>query len=118
MIIAQNPTNPWGQVPPPPGVISFAGGQVGGIAILLNIILRTLIVIAGIYAVINLVLAGLSFISAGGDAKRIQDATAKIWQSLLGLLIAAGAFLIAAIIGQVLFGDPGALLRLRIFRPS
>ncbi|OGM04002.1 hypothetical protein A2715_03905 [Candidatus Woesebacteria bacterium RIFCSPHIGHO2_01_FULL_39_32] len=115
MKIAQNP---WGPVNPPDFLQAFDGGGVGGIAVLLNIILRTLIVVAGIYAVINLVIAGLAFISASGDPKRISDATAKIWQSLLGLLVAAGAFLIAAIIGEILYGNPGALLNIQYFTPQ
>ena len=97
--------NPFGKVTTPPWLAAFGGGSVSGIAILINIVLRTLIVFAGIYVVLNLILAGYGFISAGGDPKRIQDATAKIWQSLLGLVVAAGAFLIAAIIGEILYGD-------------
>jgi hypothetical protein len=73
---------------------------------------------AGIYAVLNLVLAGYGYISAGGDPKRIQDAGNKIWHSVLGLVVAAGSLVIAAVIGQILFNDPGALLRLRYFSPN
>ena len=110
--------NPFGKVTTPPWLAAFGGGSVSGIAILINIVLRTLIVFAGIYVVLNLILAGYGFISAGGDPKRIQDATAKIWQSLLGLVVAAGAFLIAAIIGEILYGDPGALLNIQYFTPQ
>lgn len=107
----------FGTVQPPPGVSRFAGGQAAGVTVLVNILLRTLIVIAGIYAIIQLILAGYGYISAGGDPKRIQDASSKIWQSILGLVIAAGAFVIAAVIGRILFGDPNALLQLQIFTP-
>lgn len=99
----------WGPVTRPPGVT----GGLGGLQSLINIGIRTLIVAAGIYAVINIVLAGLAYISAGNDPKKIGDAGARIWQSLLGLTIAAGSFVLAALVGELLFGDPQALLQLK-----
>ena len=114
MEIAQNP---FGRINPPPGVARFSGGQITGVPTLLNIILRTLILGAAIFAVFNLVLAGYAYLSAAGDPKRIQVATEKIWQSLLGLTVAAGAFVLAGVIGQILFGDPNALLQFRYFTP-
>lgn len=107
----------FGTVKPPPGVNQFKGGTAEGVPILVNIVLRTLIVFAGIYAIIQLILAGYGYISAGGDPKKVQDATSKIWQSILGLTIAAGAFVIAAVVGQILFGDPDAILQIQIFSP-
>lgn len=109
--------NPWGRVPVPTWLVPFAAGNVNGLQILLNIILRTLIVGAGIYTVLNLILAGYAYLSASGDPKRIQDAGAKIWHSILGLVVAAGAFVLAAVIGQILFNDPTALLQLKYFTP-
>ncbi|OGD83782.1 hypothetical protein A2165_01200 [Candidatus Curtissbacteria bacterium RBG_13_40_7] len=106
-LIAQD----WGTVPPPPGITT----DLSGLQQVITIFLRTLIVIAAIYAVLNIILAGYTYISAGGDPKKIQDATAKIWQSVLGLVVAAGAFALAAIIGQILFGDSNALLQLKYF---
>ena len=105
-----------GTVPPPPWLARI-GGNIGGLQILANILFRSLIALAGIYTVFNLILAGYADISAGGEPKRIQDATAKIWQSVLGLAVAAGAFLLAAIIGEVLFGDPNMIIQLQYFTP-
>lgn len=109
--------NPWGTVNPPPGVASYPNGP-AGLSTLLNIILKTLIVGAGIFATINLLLAGYTFMSAGGDPKKIEEAWAKIWQTLLGLTVAAGAFVLAAIFGKLIFGDYNALLQLKIFTPK
>ncbi len=103
-----------GNITPPPG---FPSADIIGLQKLLNIILRTLIVGAGIYAVLNIILAGYGFLSAAGDPKRISDATNKIWHSILGFVVAAGSFVLAAIIGQILFNDPNALLQLRYFKP-
>lgn len=111
--------NPFGTVAPPPGVNSLApGGNIAGLQVLLNIILRTLIVGAGIYAVINFILAGYLYLGAAGDTKRIGDATNKIWHSIIGLIVAAGAFVLAGIVGQILFGDSGAITGLRFFTPN
>ncbi|KKQ52952.1 hypothetical protein A2865_02445 [Candidatus Woesebacteria bacterium RIFCSPHIGHO2_01_FULL_39_17] len=115
MRIAQNP---WGVVNPPSWLSAFGGGTIQGIPILINIILRTLIVGAGIYTIINLILAGYAYLSAAGDAKRIADATNKITHSIIGLVVAAGAFVVGGIISQILFGDPAYLLQLRFFSPQ
>jgi len=106
----------FGTVGAPAGITKFGSG-VGGISILLNIVLRTMIVIAGIYAVFNLILAGYAYISAGGDSKAIAGATAKITQTLIGLTVAAGAFVIAGVISQILYGNPGQILNIQVFTP-
>jgi len=108
---------PFGRVQPPPGVNQFAGGSVGGIAILINIIFRTLIIGAGIFAIFNFILAGYGYLSAGGDPKKISDAGSKITMSVIGLTVAASAFLIAGLLGLILFGDAGAILNFGYFQP-
>ncbi len=109
--------SPFGTINAPPGVENIGGGTIQGIPILLNIILRTLIVGAAVYALFNFILAGYSYISAGGDPKKVADAGSKITQSVIGLTLAAGSFVIAAILGEILFGDPGAILNLKFFTP-
>ncbi len=96
----------------------YPGGVEGGaIGKFLNIIFQSLIVIAGVYAVINLILAGYAFMSAGDDPKKVAGAWAKIFQTLLGLAFAAGAFVLAAIFGQLIFGDYMFLLKPTIPTP-
>jgi hypothetical protein len=107
----------FGQIKPPPGVEKFGSAQQGGIGKFLNLIFQSLIVIAGVYALINLVLAGYAFMSAGDDPKKVAGAWAKIWQTLLGLAFAAGAFVLAAIFGQLLFDDPMFILKPTIPTP-
>ena len=53
--------------------------------------------------------------SAGDDPKKVQGAWQKIWQTLIGLIFAAGAFVIAALVGQLIFKDANALLQIKIF---
>src|SRR3989304_3287981 len=108
----------FGEVNPPPGVENFPSVAGGGVTQFLNIIFRTLIVIAGLYAIFNLIIAGYMFMSAGDDTKKVAGAWSRIWQTLLGLGVAAGAFVLAAIFGQILFDDYTYLLQFRLFRPQ
>lgn len=91
--------------------------QGSGLILLLNNLLKFTIVIAGLYTFWNILSAGYMFMSAGGEAKNITKAWDKIWQSLVGLLLVAGSFILAAIFGYIIFGDTRALLQPRIFTP-
>lgn len=117
-LLAETNNSIFGEVEAPPGVRELSGGSLEGLPLFINMILKLLIVGAGIFAVINLVLAGYAFMSAGDDPKKMAGAWAKIWQTLLGLAFAAGAFVLAAIFGQLIFKDPTALLQFKIFGPE
>jgi len=82
-----------------------------------NNILKLVIVGAGIFAFINIIIAGYTFMAAGGDTKKIDAAWAKIYNSLIGLLFVAGSFVLAALFGWLLFKDPTAILNPKIYGP-
>ncbi len=105
-LLAQN--NPFGTVQNPPTALGTDPGTAIGKVIQMAIWL--IIIGASIYALFNLLLAGYGFMSAGDDAKKIAEAWAKIWQTMLGLAITAGAFVLAAIFGQLIFNDPTFIL--------
>ncbi len=110
--------NPFGPVSPPAGLSSRFGTDAGiAIGRLIGLALRVMVIVAGIYAVVNLIFAGYAFMSAGDDSKKVAGAWAKIWQTLLGLAVAAGAFVLAGIFGQLIFGDPMFLLKPTIPTP-
>lgn len=96
---------------------NYANFQGGGLARFITNIISLLIVAAGIYAVFNFIAAGYSFMSAGGDAKKVADAWAKIWQTLLGVTFAAGALIIGALVSQILFGSPTEIFNIRVYGP-
>ncbi len=106
-----------GEITQPAELSAFGNVESGGIGSLLNLILNILIIVAGIYALFNFIFAGYSFLSAGGDPKKIELAWAKIWQSILGLTIAAGSFILAAIFGRLIFGDASFILSPNIPTP-
>lgn len=96
----------FGNISPPPGVdkfVSKAGGQGAGLFLLISNLFKLAGVIAGIYFLFQIITAGYQYISSSGDSRVVEKAWAQIWQSILGLIIVAGAFLIAATIGR-LFG--------------
>jgi hypothetical protein len=114
--------SPFGSIEMPPGVSRYSplggSGQAAGLVPFLNNILKLFLIIGGVYALINIILAGYGFLSAGDDPKKIQSATAKIWQSLIGLLIMAGAFALAAIFGYLIFGSVTAILIPHVYGPG
>ncbi len=86
------------------------GSEGGGLVLMINNTLRLVFIVAGMYAFINILIAGGKYMTAGGDAAKIEECWAKIWQSFVGLIIMIGAFALAVVIGQLFFGDAGALL--------
>lgn len=107
----------FGEVTLPAGLEKLGEGPTA-IVTLLNIVLRLLVVAGGIWALLNIIIAGYQFMTAGGDPKQVSSAWARIWQSMVGLILVAGSFLLAAIIGQLLFGSPTAILSPEIFVPK
>jgi len=108
----------FGHIAPPPGVDRYGGTGGAGLITLLNNIMKLLIAGAGIYAVLNLIIAGYEFISAGGDTDKVTKAWNKIWQSALGLAIAGGSFALAAIFGRIIFGNYDAILNPSVYGPN
>jgi len=91
--------------PPQPikNLNSEAGGESGGgIFILLNKIFTLIGIAAGVFFLIQILLAGFAYISASGDQKKTEAAWSKIYQSIIGLVIVSSAFVIAAVIGNIL----------------
>ncbi len=112
-----------GEINPPPAIqkwlnISSGGSQqVPGLLYFANALLKLIITLAGLFAFLNIIIAGYQYMSAGGDSKKIGEATSKIWQSLMGLLLVAGSFVLAVIFGWLLFGDATAILMPKIYGP-
>lgn len=109
--------NPFTTLGGPAGLTGSTNGT--GLIVLLGTFVKFAMVLAGVYTFWNLISAGFMFISAGGEPKNISKAWAKIWQSVVGLLVVAASFLLAVIIGFLIYGPDNAfiLIRPRIFQP-
>jgi hypothetical protein len=105
--------NPFGTIKPAQSAFGDSSPELA-IGKLIQTVIWILIIGAGIYALINLILAGYSFMSAGDDSKKVAGAWAMIWQTMLGLALAAGAFVLAAIFGQLIFGQWDFILNPKI----
>jgi len=57
-------------------------------------------VIAGIVLIFRIITAGYAYLSAMGDAKKVQAAGDTITQSVLGLVVVAAAFIIASLVAR------------------
>jgi hypothetical protein len=105
----------FGFISPPPGISNYQGVKQGGLISFLNNIITLLITLAGLFAFINLILAGYQYLSANGDPQKITQAGNKILQSLIGLAIVAASFIIAALVGYLLFKDASALIKPKFY---
>lgn len=110
----------FGTIDAPAGVAKYntaALGETGsdiGLILFLSNIIRIATVVAGIWVMINFILAGWSYITSAGDSKAATDASAKMTNSLIGLAIIIGSYTLAAIIGLVFFGDASYILNPQI----
>jgi len=109
-LLAQN----FGQITAPSALQGYGTDPGSAIGKLIQTIIWLLIIGAGLFALFNFILAGYSFLSASDDSKKVAGAWSMIWQSALGLAVAAGAFVLAAIFGQLIFGDPTFILNPKI----
>lgn len=89
-----------------------------GVTALMTNILRLVFVVAGVYALFNFIIAGYQYMMAGGDSKALASAWARIWQTLLGLIIIVASFALAALFGYILFGNAGFILNPVIYGPE
>ena len=80
---------------------------------LISGIIGFLTVMAALWFLIRFILAGFTWISAGGDKTRLEDARGRIYNALIGLLIVVGAWVIAGVVGSIVGIDilnPGQIL--------
>ncbi|MFZ2152846.1 MAG: hypothetical protein WAV41_02180 [Microgenomates group bacterium] len=79
----------------------YTGTQGQGLFKFIGNVLKFTGTIGGIYMIIQLITAGFAYISASGDPKLTTTAWTQIWQSILGMVIIASAFVIAAIVERL-----------------
>ena len=86
-----------------------------GLFDLLSNIFKLAGVVAGIFFVAQLIIAGYGYISASGDPKKTEAAWNKIVQSIIGIAIVAGAFIVASVVGAILGID---IINPQIYGPN
>lgn len=89
---------------PPPFKISdnFSPAKFLTIGQLFTTIITILTGVAGIISVFFIILAGIRFITAGGDEKKVASAQATITYAIIGLVVTALAFIILQVVQRFL----------------
>lgn len=77
----------------------------GGLTAFVGNIITLLITIAGIFTLVNFIMAGYLYLSSNGEPQKLTAAGNKMLQSLIGLAIISGAFIISGLIGYIFFKD-------------
>lgn len=65
-------------------------------------ILGVMTIVAGLWFLFRLIIGAYAYMSAGGEAQKIQDATKQITNALIGLIIVVLAYAFLSLIGRLL----------------
>lgn len=86
-----------------PGIgITVVGDGVVQLDKIISTIIGVLTLVAFIYFVIQVILAGYAFISGQGDEKKIESARKRLTDGVLGITIVILAFGITALLAKIL----------------
>lgn len=94
-----------GTLNPPESVIK----RTADVGNFMSAIISFIVVIAGVYALWQLLTGGLGYITSNGDKAKVQEASQKMLMAILGLFIIAASFIIAAVVSRLLFGDSNVI---------
>jgi hypothetical protein len=86
----------------PPAVIQSYGTS-GGLVVLTSNLLRLAVIVGGLLALFNIVMAGYTYLTSSGDSKAHEKVMSKLTMSLWGIVLMIMAPALMAIAGWVLF---------------
>lgn len=89
----------------------------GGLTTLVSNLIKFAIVAAGLFAFVNMIVAGWQYLGSNGQPEMIAAAWRRMYMSLIGLAVMVASFAIAALAGQLLLGDYTAILNPKIYGP-
>ena len=79
------------------------GGVLTAITQIFSKVIGLVTIVAGLYFLIQFLIAGFSWISSGGDPQKIAEARGRITNALVGLTLVVGAIAIMKVVG-IFFG--------------
>jgi hypothetical protein len=91
----------FGTIDPPLQNAYFQTTQGEGLFLFISNLFKLAGVIAGMFLIVQILTAGYGYLSANGDIKKTEMAWNKIWQSALGMVIIASAFVLAGIVSRL-----------------
>lgn len=110
VLFAITPTadNLFGTIEAPEGVKAYqakVGPDEIGIILFFSNIIRLITIFAGIWTMLNFVLAGWIYITGADDKDAGSKVSTKMLNSVMGLAIVALSYTIAALVGLLIFGN-------------
>jgi hypothetical protein len=105
----------FGSIKAPPGVdkwqeqVEQQGGSIG-IFLFISQLIKLITVVAGIWTMFNFIFAGWTYITGSGDSSAGEKVSKRMTNSVVGLVIVALSYSIAALIGLLIFGEAGFFL--------
>lgn len=116
-LLATSPV--FGTIDAPPGVSSYDKGAGGfGLTLFISNLIKLATIAAGLWTLLNIVLAGYEYITGSGDSGAHQKVRQKITMSIIGLAIIVFSYTLMAIIGLIFFGDAGYILSPTVTGPT
>ena len=111
-VFAETPEEIVGEINVPKGVDLFNNDIGGGIGIVLFIsnMIRFVIILGGIWALINIFLAAFLYLAGEGKADTHSKVSSKFTMSIIGLLLMIVSYTVAALVGQIFYGDSNYIL--------
>jgi hypothetical protein len=97
----------FGNIEKPPGISNFESGVEGEIGVLnfFSVLLQVATVVAGLYVLLNFILAGYEYITSQGDTGAHAKVRQNVTNSVIGLIIIAISYTVVAVLGLLLFGS-------------
>jgi hypothetical protein len=109
----------FGIIKAPPGVAEFNAQAEGGVGIIIffSNLIKLIAVVAGLWTMLNFILAGFTYITSADNPSAVEKIGSKLTLSVVGLGIIVASYTIAAIIGLLLFGDATFIINPQIPTP-
>lgn len=98
ILSTSNPTDKLSQI------ATKSGYGESDLSSVVGLVIRTALSILGTIFIVMIVVAGIKWLSAGGDEKEVSTAKAYIKRAIIGLVITVSAWAIWAFISRVLAG--------------
>ncbi|MEK7458152.1 MAG: hypothetical protein AAB612_01545 [Patescibacteria group bacterium] len=114
-LLAQTSTF-FGTIEPPPALEPY--GENGGLVMFGSNALKFAVIVGGLIALFNVVMAGYIYLTSAGDAKAHEKVMGKLTSSLWGLSLMVLAPAIMAIMGFLLFKNSTYFLSPQLVGPG
>jgi hypothetical protein len=107
---AADPTPFYGDVVAPSYIAAWGEGP-NALVSFINVLMRFVFFAGGLFVLWKFIDAGFTFVNSAGDPQKVSEARNKILFAFIGILIMVSAFVAAAVIGLIFFGDAMAILQ-------